>query len=505
MASDSSRSDKIQASVAAALSRLRGDLSTFTPKSNPESGKMNERREPHLHASSPPLFEESGDQPQGSAPPIHSVAQEHSVPRPMARPMPPLNQPTFPRETEEDSISMPAIPDLPNRMAQTPLFHSSMSEAPENFHDTDEISSDAISDNSPVSGLYPNAGPDLAEATASSQVGFTLHDASQPALPPVSSFSIEPMLSGQEEQDADLLSHLNSPSPIAGLEMNAGVSPDILSGPRIPKIRYLLIVLAVLIAGIGTAVLWYGGGEEVPIIEADQQPEKVKPSADQANQVPNQNVQVYDAMHGQNSNNGQPEIITPAPQAPGPEVAPGTSAPPASPIILQTQEDPNSAFFTPPDAPAPQSQASSSQSVPNDTPQVPEAPPPAGAEASSGAPAPEITSVKPATVTKPAPPQNKPVASVTKPAATASKPAATSGGGRIQLGAVKSEEIAQKEWTKIQKAHSDLLGKLSLHVEKVQSNGVTLYRVQAGPFADKAAAQKACASLKARGTDCIAR
>ena len=87
--------------------------------------------------------------------------------------------------------------------------------------------------------------------------------------------------------------------------------------------------------------------------------------------------------------------------------------------------------------------------------------------------------------------------------APAEQPAAT-GGARIQLAAVKSEAAAQKEWARLQKANPDLLGGLSLHVERFNKTASEVYyRIQAGPLADKAAAKQLCAKLKQNNQACI--
>ena len=62
----------------------------------------------------------------------------------------------------------------------------------------------------------------------------------------------------------------------------------------------------------------------------------------------------------------------------------------------------------------------------------------------------------------------------------------------------------QKEWAALQKAHPDLLGPLSLHIERVDKGAAgVFYRLQAGPLADKTVARQLCSSLKQRGQDCI--
>jgi SPOR domain len=76
----------------------------------------------------------------------------------------------------------------------------------------------------------------------------------------------------------------------------------------------------------------------------------------------------------------------------------------------------------------------------------------------------------------------------------------------IQLAATKSEAEARALWTRIQAKHRDVLGKLSLHIERADlgSQGI-YYRLQAGPFAEKRAAQSACNKLKAKKQACIVR
>ena len=68
----------------------------------------------------------------------------------------------------------------------------------------------------------------------------------------------------------------------------------------------------------------------------------------------------------------------------------------------------------------------------------------------------------------------------------------------------ESEAAVQKEWAALQKAHPQLLGSLSLMIERVdKAETVIFYRLQAGPLADKKAAGQLCGSLKQQGQDCI--
>lgn len=78
------------------------------------------------------------------------------------------------------------------------------------------------------------------------------------------------------------------------------------------------------------------------------------------------------------------------------------------------------------------------------------------------------------------------------PVATSSPPVATDGNWRIQLGAFSNQANAVRAW-------ENLAGRLGgLSVNYVRAGNIV--RLQAGPLADKAAAQRACA---ASGTSCL--
>ena len=94
-------------------------------------------------------------------------------------------------------------------------------------------------------------------------------------------------------------------------------------------------------------------------------------------------------------------------------------------------------------------------------------------------------------------------AALARPASPAgSLPAA--GAFRVQLLAMSSEQAAQRAWTDLAKSHGDLLGKLSPNVVRADLGAKgTVYRVQAGPLADRASADQLCGALARRGTGCI--
>jgi hypothetical protein len=77
-------------------------------------------------------------------------------------------------------------------------------------------------------------------------------------------------------------------------------------------------------------------------------------------------------------------------------------------------------------------------------------------------------------------------------------------GIRIQLAAVKSEDEANKEWARLQHALGDALTGLALTVESVDLGAKgTFYRVQGGPFSDKATAAAKCETIKGLKQDCL--
>jgi len=77
-------------------------------------------------------------------------------------------------------------------------------------------------------------------------------------------------------------------------------------------------------------------------------------------------------------------------------------------------------------------------------------------------------------------------------------------GIRIQLAAVKNADEAPKEWSRLQQALGMQLDGLALTVETVDLGTKGVYhRIQAGPFADKAAAAAKCTAIKQLKQDCL--
>ena len=75
---------------------------------------------------------------------------------------------------------------------------------------------------------------------------------------------------------------------------------------------------------------------------------------------------------------------------------------------------------------------------------------------------------------------------------------------RIQIGALRSQEAAEREWARQSDRHKDLLGALSLQVQRVTIDGKgEFFRVRGGPLPNKATADDLCAQLAAKKLSCL--
>ncbi len=113
---------------------------------------------------------------------------------------------------------------------------------------------------------------------------------------------------------------------------------------------------------------------------------------------------------------------------------------------------------------------------------------------------------------KPEPVQELTSAPVTEPAAapepepTPAEPQkADTSGFKVQLAALREEDGAMKEWTRLKKRHSDLLGSLEPSVMRADlgANKGVFFRLRAGPLAGEAAAKKLCEQLSERKVGCL--
>jgi cell division septation protein DedD len=217
----------------------------------------------------------------------------------------------------------------------------------------------------------------------------------------------------------------------------------------------VILALGVMAMSAGGLGVWYrlSGGHpssgDIPLIRADTDPVKVKPDDPGGMEIPNRDRFVFNP-----TGNMPVERLLPPPETPLPR--PATTSTPTPPATSPTVAAP--AVQTPTAAPA-------------------------LATAKSAAPA----------VVAPPPPE------------TAAIPAPSGGTGyRLQLGAVKTPEIAKSEWERIKRQNGDLVGSLSVSVDRADlgDRGV-FYRIHVGPITDAAQAERLCAELRQRGVGCI--
>ena len=231
--------------------------------------------------------------------------------------------------------------------------------------------------------------------------------------------------------------------------------------------RVLATTLALLVMGLFGGGLWFAhvqgtrhaGGEaanhHVPLIRADERPTKVKPERPGGMEIPDRDKLIY------NPTRTVVEHLLPPPEKPMPR--------PALSPTTQAQ--------APPPAAAPPPTASTV---------------PMNSGAATEATQPQQQAAAPAGTAPQAPPG---------PSKSAT---ARAGGIRLQLGSVRSEDAARQEWERIKRRNTDLLGNLSVTAIRADlgDKGV-YYRIQTGPVADPAAAERICSELKQRNIGCI--
>jgi len=130
----------------------------------------------------------------------------------------------------------------------------------------------------------------------------------------------------------------------------------------------------------------------------------------------------------------------------------------------------------------------------------PSATPPPAAQPTVALPMPAPTSAP----TPPLPPP--PVAQAPVPAPNLrSAVDAVSGAALLQIGAYRTNALAQQVWEVFRVDHREIVRDLASDIQAVNlgERGIW-HRLRVGPFSDRAAADGTCAILKARGAECFA-
>jgi len=304
--------------------------------------------------------------------------------------------------------------------------------------------------------------------------------------------------------------------------------------PRRRWLRYL--VGLALFAGGGSAALygfnagWYGQkSSSVPIVHANKDPIKVKPEKPGGMKVPDRDKLIYERLGtGAKKPQAPVEKLLPPAEAPMPPPTDpqALKAKPLEPVktVAKPSTEPPPPLKSPlPSverlAPPPSPQKVEKVVPKNMLPKKPAAKvveriPPPSAPTEVILPEKKMTQKLAAKKepSKPLPPiesllSDKPAKEpAAKEKATAKQALKTVAGKpyHVQLAAVRSRAIAEKEWKRIQKKNNDVLGKLSLSVMRADLGAKGVYfRLRAGPIPSVSQARTLCKKLAARKVPCL--
>ncbi len=278
-----------------------------------------------------------------------------------------------------------------------------------------------------------------------------------------------------------------------------------------------LLLGGAVAAGVAWAVVEFavrGPAPDAPVrlVEAPTEPYKVRPDDPGGLEIPNRDKLIYETLETDEPEEG-PEQILPPPEEPvSPQAAAGTGAPDAAPAPPPSEEapPPAAAEETPPALETPPRAEAAAAPV---APPLPPASPPR-AETPAGRTAANEAPERAAAREAPAPPAGADGVPVparrparlarTEAPARGSASWATPGSVLIELGASMERADMERLWERLRRRHETALaGRDPLILRTDRGERGSLYRLRAGPFADRAAAERTCARLDARGLDCI--
>ncbi|MEQ8653325.1 MAG: SPOR domain-containing protein [Kiloniellales bacterium] len=274
--------------------------------------------------------------------------------------------------------------------------------------------------------------------------------------------------------------------------------------------RWGLLALGVLVLLVlGAAAVLFGmreqdqvAGVEAPTLKAQVEVDKVRPSVPGGLEVPNRDVQVLD----QSATRSEPEAVVlqpppeepvalpPVPQAAEPEAAATAAPAPAEDQIAAIIEGNETQDGLTGTAPSADRLAAPGLAIPpRPSAKLDGREAQVAAALEGAAPAADASTAAAA----------QPAATTEAAASTANQPAA-SGGVLVQLASLTSAAAAERSWQSMLSRHGAQLSGLTHSVQKIEIEGRgTFFRLRAGPFADRAAAQARCQQLKDKGQACI--
>lgn len=236
-------------------------------------------------------------------------------------------------------------------------------------------------------------------------------------------------------------------------------------------LRYVLLLILVVALIVG---VWYLlpssppplTKADLPLVRADETPFKIKAEDQEVPGINHQDKLVYGRIRN-DENKPHVEHILPTPEAP----LVHSNQPPVQMVEQYIPEDLEIETVTFKESPPVSSHASSLTSIEDLLD--------------------EIVPIKDVKAADPLPPIEKPAP-------------LKQGNVLIQLGSLKSYDLAEEEWTRLSKKHKETLSELEPVIQKVDlgvDQGV-YYRLRAKGFQNVDLAQTACSALKEAKTEC---
>ena len=271
-----------------------------------------------------------------------------------------------------------------------------------------------------------------------------------------------------------------------------------------PMIRILVGLMLFAVGGsaawYGFNVGWYGQkSSSVPIIHANKDPIKMKPAKPGGMKVPDRDKLIYERLGSGAKSRAPVENLLPPAEAPmAPPSMTNSDLKKMPPVVEEVTKLTTKQIAKTPSEPADPIRSPVQ-------PVEPLAPPPSPPKEVS---LPVKNMVKKTAEAK----KSKLLGSIesllgdapTKKTVIVTKQGSLKTPFRVQLAAVRTRAIAQKEWSRIKKKNADVLGKLSLSVMRADlgSKG-TYYRLRAGPITSESKARALCKKLAARKVSCL--
>ena len=276
--------------------------------------------------------------------------------------------------------------------------------------------------------------------------------------------------------------------------------------PQLSRWKIIGAALAfVIVVGFGVGI-WYAYDQGVkkgvqlapPIIKADSDPVKKDPEDRGGMEIAHQDKEVFDVLKADKGEE-KVEKLMEAPEEATPEAAPvDITETVKEGTVNDINKDGAETLMAKPAEDAAKMAPKAEDKMAKATEDAKEEAKKVVAEKvekviEPAAKMPEKPAVKPA-----------PVVAAKPPAAPKKAAEIASANYRVQLGAFRSVDAAEKAWTDLQKAHKSLLGTVPHRVQSVEIKGKGMFhRLQAGAFADKAEASSLCGDLKAEKQDCL--